>query len=384
MNLTLQRNLSPINLVRSLSASVSGTSFGKLLLEDQHVVTGAHIQRKHEVAEKLTMKVKKHRRDKFNLKERVSSLKYNLGLRARLFGRMMHSASEFRDNDRSFMKDIMNGPTVMIDFDNATEVPPSLASVCSSIHEDFYRAEYCASPTTPSALTSDDNDLHQAFQDISSNLSAGRPSCGNTLLDQVWDMLHAYLHPNEDSLFYLFDMMVARDLHSLPWSELVNDDVDTLAKEVECQVLRDLITEMVRDMRDDYRRVTLANETLPDFKERWTEEISYIQGVPKVMQISTFMSNSKCPELVRRISDQVPKTVTKMMRWVDDFVKSEEAYKITELSRGEYPERRQGASYRGNTPPRATYRGQQRTDNYNNFHNYRDQYQPYVSHKGNN
>ncbi|PWA97528.1 hypothetical protein CTI12_AA028630 [Artemisia annua] len=386
MNMTLQRNLSPINLARSLSAPVSGTSFGKLLLEDRHVVTGAHIQRKHEAAEKLTMKVKKRRRDKFNLKERVSSLKYSLGLRARFFGRKIHSASEFRDNDRSFVKDIMSGPTVTMNFgdrpDNATEVPPSPASVCSSIQEDFYRAAYCASPTTPGALTSDDNDLPQAFRDISSNLSelrkqlnqletgrseesvteeqpfesdmaeeledeneayirdlliasglydnsfdksisrfdtyakpissrvfdqveesyknktnnhhqksidhmalfdllnevlstlltppthisklcsktigklARRP-CGNTLLDQVWGTLLAYLHPPVDNSFYFFDMMVARDLHTTPWSELVNDDIDALAKEIECQIMRDLITETVRDMRDNSRSLAL-------------------------------------------------------------------------------------------------------------------------------
>ncbi|GKC59369.1 hypothetical protein Tco_1086967 [Tanacetum coccineum] len=47
-----------------------------------------------------------------------------------------------------------------------------------------------------------------------------------------------------------------------------------------------------------------ANETLPDFKERWTEEMSYIPDVPTVMQISSFMSNSKCSELARRFSDQ--------------------------------------------------------------------------------
>lgn len=113
-DMIIQKDLSPINLVRSLSAPVSGTSFGKLLLEDRHVVTGAHIRRKHEAVEKLTVKVKKQRKDKFNLKERVSSLKYSLSLRARLFGRKIHSASEFRDNDRSFVKDIMNGPTVMM------------------------------------------------------------------------------------------------------------------------------------------------------------------------------------------------------------------------------------------------------------------------------
>ncbi|GJU71750.1 reverse transcriptase domain-containing protein [Tanacetum coccineum] len=46
-----------------------------------------------------------------------------------------------------------------------------------------------------------------------------------------------------------------------------------------------------------------ANETLPDFKERWTEEMGYIQGVPEVMQISAFMTNSKCPKLARRFAD---------------------------------------------------------------------------------
>ncbi|GJT85221.1 hypothetical protein Tco_1066938 [Tanacetum coccineum] len=93
------------------------------------------------------------------------------------------------------------------------------------------------------------------------------------------------------------------------------------------------------------------------------------------MQISAFMSNSKCPELARRFSDQVPKTVTEMMKKVDDFLKSEEAYKSTELPRGEFPEKGQRTSYRGNRPPRAAYGGgQQRTDNHNTF-NRKDHYQ---------
>ncbi|GKD96717.1 hypothetical protein Tco_1380614 [Tanacetum coccineum] len=98
-----------------------------------------------------------------------------------------------------------------------------------------------------------------------------------------------------------------------------------------------------------------ANETPPDFKERWIEEISYILDFPKVMQISAFMSNSKCPELARRFSDQVPRTVTKMMRRVDDFVKSEEDYKSTELPKGEHPEKGQGTPYQGSRQPRMTY-----------------------------
>ncbi|GKE35199.1 hypothetical protein Tco_1454521 [Tanacetum coccineum] len=88
--------------------------------------------------------------------------------------------------------------------------------------------------------------------------------------------------------------------------------------------------------------VRRANETLPDFKERWTEEMGYIYGVPEVMQISAFMRNSKCPELARRFADQVSRTVTEMMKRVYDFVKSEEAYKSTELPNGEHPERGKG------------------------------------------
>ncbi|GJW45536.1 reverse transcriptase domain-containing protein [Tanacetum coccineum] len=78
-----------------------------------------------------------------------------------------------------------------------------------------------------------------------------------------------------------------------------------------------------KDPTEVSRIVRKANETLHDFKERWTEERSYIPDFPTVMQISSFMSNSTCPELARRFSDQVPKTVTEMMKRVDDFVKSE-------------------------------------------------------------
>nr|GEY56537.1 retrotransposon protein, putative, Ty3-gypsy subclass [Tanacetum cinerariifolium] len=50
--------------------------------------------------------------------------------------------------------------------------------------------------------------------------------------------------------------------------------------------------------------VRRVNETLPNFKECWTEEMWYIHGVLEVMQLSAFMSNSKFPELLRRFADQ--------------------------------------------------------------------------------
>ncbi|GKE83014.1 reverse transcriptase domain-containing protein [Tanacetum coccineum] len=98
-----------------------------------------------------------------------------------------------------------------------------------------------------------------------------------------------------------------------------------------------------------------TNTTLPDFKEHWTEEMGYIQGVPEVMQISAFMTYSKCSELARRFADRVPQTVTKMMQRLDDFVKSEEAYKSTEFPKGEHPERRHEILFRGGRPPRLSH-----------------------------
>ncbi|GKB67288.1 hypothetical protein Tco_0928700, partial [Tanacetum coccineum] len=81
--------------------------------------------------------------------------------------------------------------------------------------------------------------------------------------------------------------------------------------------------------------VRRANETLPAFKERWTVETGLIMGVPEVMKISSFMDSVKSPELAKRFSSNIPKTVDEMMRRVDEFVRAEEAYARTELPPGE-------------------------------------------------
>ncbi|GJR21897.1 reverse transcriptase domain-containing protein [Tanacetum coccineum] len=153
------------------------------------------------------------------------------------------------------------------------------------------------------------------------------------------------------------------------WADLREKFVERFALRRKCSKDPTGVSKIVRK----------ANETLPDFKERWTEEMGYIQGVSEVMQISAFMSNSKCPELARRFSDQVPQTVTEMMKRVDDFVKSDKAYKSTELPKGEHPERGQGAPYKGARPSRIMQGGgPPKMDGYNTY-NRRDHYQPYAS-----
>nr|GEW43080.1 hypothetical protein [Tanacetum cinerariifolium] len=77
------------------------------------------------------------------------------------------------------------------------------------------------------------------------------------------------------------------------------------------------------------RIIKMANETLLDFKE----------------------------QLARRFANRVPTTITEMMKRVDDFVKSEEAYKSTELSKGAHQEKSIGIPFKGNRPPRQGFDG---------------------------
>nr|GEU56293.1 reverse transcriptase domain-containing protein [Tanacetum cinerariifolium] len=88
-------------------------------------------------------------------------------------------------------------------------------------------------------------------------------------------------------------------------------------------------------------------------------------------------------ELARRFADRVPTTITEIMKRVDDFVKSEDAYKSTELPKGEHQEKSMGIPFKGNRTPRQGYENSNlRADNFRNWRN--DQYQPYVPPRSNN
>ncbi|XP_047158407.1 uncharacterized protein LOC124829028 [Vigna umbellata] len=387
-NIFLHRELSPRNLVRSLSAPVSrsGTSFGKLLLEDRHLLTGAQIRRKLEAVETMSVDVKKRKKDRFNIKERVSNFRYNLALRGRLFGRRVQSTVESRANEYGPMvRDVTSGPTVLMNcgerHENSTEVPPSPASVCSSIHEDFWRrTEYLSPISTPDVSSRDDTAVPQVFRDISSGLNELRrqlnqlesdgpedftmkheasesdldqledpaesyirdllvasglyfgswdksllrgdtfakpignsvyeeveesrrkwvkeddDSCikdhdknkpghkvlldllnealsvvlgppltlsrfrkklsnssmllpsGKELLNLVWDIIRVSIYPPSDISTYSLDDLVAQHLGSIPWSELINDEINILERDIECLITDDLVEELTKDI----------------------------------------------------------------------------------------------------------------------------------------
>lgn len=383
--------LSPRNLVRSLSAPVSrsGTSFGKLLLEDRHILTGAHIRRKLEAVETMSLDVKKQKKERFNnIKEKVSNLRYSFALRGRIFGKRNQSMVESHGTEyRPTMRDITSGPTVLVNdggerHENYTEVPPSPASVCSSVHEDFWRrTEYLSPISTPDLSSRDDTAVPQVFRDISSGLNELRrqlnqldssdvedfttnqkpseselvqindpaesyirdllvasglyfgswnksllrgdtyakpignsvfeeveeshkklikennenstkdqsenkldhkilldllneslsvvlgppltlsrfrkklcnssmlsPPQGKELLKLVWENIRASLYPSLDMSLYSLDTLVAQHLTSIPWSGIINDEINILEREVECLITNDLVEELTKDL----------------------------------------------------------------------------------------------------------------------------------------
>lgn len=102
------------NLTRSYSAPVSGTEFRKLLLEDKNVLTAAHIHRTHEASDNNIIEQRKTKKDGFNIKSRVSSLRQNLMLKSKLFGKRTQLMDQSPEDEIYFMKAIETTPSVLM------------------------------------------------------------------------------------------------------------------------------------------------------------------------------------------------------------------------------------------------------------------------------
>ncbi|XP_066384198.1 uncharacterized protein [Miscanthus floridulus] len=147
--------VSPRNLMRSFSAPVSGTTFVKLLSEEPRVLTGARLQRKQEghwSSRPASSEERKGRKDAFSVRGKVSNLRQNLGLRAKLFGKKFHASDEPFPDDLPPIGTLITAPSVLIHpgvlQENSTEVPPSPASLCSSPPDEMSRGGY-PSPVSP-------------------------------------------------------------------------------------------------------------------------------------------------------------------------------------------------------------------------------------------
>lgn len=290
-DIVIHKDLSPRNLIRSLSAPVSGTSFGKLLLEDRHILTGAQIRRKHEVIERSAVKVKKQKKEKFNLKDKVSSLKYGFSMRGKLFSRKIQSPEKFTYPPSS-LNDITSGPTVMMNLcdrhENFTEVPPSPASICSSGFEESWRPaeEYC-SPTPSDLHPLEENMMPLAFREITSNLNELRRKLNQLDASDSEEMMiveqrseEVMVELDDKSEAYVRDLLVASGLYdgsadkSLsrrdPFSKPITDSI---YKEVE-----DAYTKRTKDNEEAMHQMDKVDHRL--LLDLLNETLSTILGPP--------------------------------------------------------------------------------------------------------
>ncbi|KAG8073312.1 hypothetical protein GUJ93_ZPchr0006g42713 [Zizania palustris] len=211
---------SPRNLVRSLSAPVSGTTFVKLLTEEPRVLTGSRLQRKQEGygsrPPPLSSEERKGRKDTFNIKGKVSNLRQNLGLRAMLFGKKLHSVDEspFLDDLPPFGT-LVTAPSVLIHpgvlQENSTEVPPSPASWCSSPPDEMSRGGY-PSPVSPleASFSEHRSPLKMATKDISSSASEPeRPSSEQAQTDQELTETSPIQEDDDDDMVEMIHPMKA-------------------------------------------------------------------------------------------------------------------------------------------------------------------------------
>ncbi|GJU29415.1 hypothetical protein Tco_0927786 [Tanacetum coccineum] len=101
------------------------------------------------------------------------------------------------------------------------------------------------------------------------------------------------------------------------------------------------------------------------------------------MKFSLFMDLLKFPELAKWYSDKVPQTVDETMIRLDDFVRSEEAFASTELSKGEAPKHARKPNHarprRDDHNQRGYNGGDGRRNDNRSAHQGRDNYASYKS-----
>lgn len=130
---------SPRNLVRSFSAPVSKSAFAKAVQEDQRVMSASPEGRRK-------------KKDSFNLKGTVSTLRHNLTFKGKLFGKKAHFHDEYSASSELESLESLPTPPIVSKTgsvqDNSTEVPPSPASVSSSSIDEFCKPGV-PSPVSP-------------------------------------------------------------------------------------------------------------------------------------------------------------------------------------------------------------------------------------------
>nr|GEU43383.1 reverse transcriptase domain-containing protein [Tanacetum cinerariifolium] len=78
-----------------------------------------------------------------------------------------------------------------------------------------------------------------------------------------------------------------------------------------------------KDLVELYHVKQKEGESMEAFMERYTSEIPRFKGAPELMRISRFMHGITYPGLIKRLNDNIPKTVDEMMSTTKAFIRRE-------------------------------------------------------------
>ncbi|XP_061351436.1 uncharacterized protein LOC133296458 [Gastrolobium bilobum] len=311
-NVLLHKELSPRNLVRSLSAPVSGTSFGNLLLEDSHILTGVRIQRKLEAVE--TMPVNENftevppspvsvctcaqespistpdvsSTEGIAMPKVFRDISSGLNELRRQLSQLDSDCPEdlttkqepveselvqMEDPAESYIRDLLVASGLYFgSWDKSLLIGDTLAKpIGNSVFEEVEEShKELVKENERSIKDPYENKLEHkilldllnealsivlgppltfsAFRNKLSNSSMQPPPCGKELLKLVWDIIHVSLYPPSNTTPYSLDSLVAQDLGSMSWSGPINDQINILQREIAYLIIGDLVEEVAKDM----------------------------------------------------------------------------------------------------------------------------------------
>ncbi|KAL4313198.1 hypothetical protein GQ457_01G022580 [Hibiscus cannabinus] len=111
--------------VRHVSLEMSRAT-GKLLnmyKKCKSDLSGMEMMTKHGGNITASVDIRRRKKEKFNLKEKIHNIKYSSTFRRRLFDKKIQSMIESYSVDDDLAKDILSGPTIMLNFGKSHENP---------------------------------------------------------------------------------------------------------------------------------------------------------------------------------------------------------------------------------------------------------------------
>ncbi|GKC62703.1 reverse transcriptase domain-containing protein [Tanacetum coccineum] len=118
----------------------------------------------------------------------------------------------------------------------------------------------------------------------------------------------------------------------------------------------------IKDLVEIHHIKQRKGESTKDFVQRFKYESRHVKGAPKCMRISGFMHGITNPKLIKRLHDNIPKSVDEMMRVTTAFLGREVAASNQARKKTFQAWKQQEVGRKQNFDRRGDFRNQQRSE----------------------